>query len=76
MASKARVSAHDGAKRRLEVLKPDGFRGTSKAESVRKLARYHDNAQRIDLVTLDKLCPARVMQVGELFEYIPDERAR
>jgi putative transcriptional regulator len=38
-------------------------------------ALYHGKAQRIDLTTLDKLCRALDAQVGELFEYVPDEQA-
>lgn len=36
---------------------------------------YHDRAQRIDLATLDKLCRVLGVQVGDLFEYVPDEPA-
>jgi putative transcriptional regulator len=36
---------------------------------------YHGKAQRIDLTTLDKLCRALGVQVGELFEYVPDEQS-
>jgi len=34
---------------------------------------HHGKAQRIDLVTLDKMCRALEVDVGELFEYVPDD---
>jgi putative transcriptional regulator len=37
-------------------------------------ALYHDKARRIDLSTLDALCHTLDAQVGDLFEYVPDER--
>ena len=36
---------------------------------------YHGKAQRIDLTTLDKLCRALDVPVGELLEYVPDPSA-
>jgi len=33
---------------------------------------YHDRAKRLDLETLDKLCAALGVGVGDLFEYQPD----
>ena len=38
-------------------------------------ALYHDKARRIDLATLDALCRTLRVQVGDLFEYVPDEPA-
>jgi putative transcriptional regulator len=35
---------------------------------------YHGRAQRIDLATLNKLCRAFNVQVGDLLEYVPDEK--
>jgi putative transcriptional regulator len=32
---------------------------------------YHDRAKRVDLETLDKLCGALGVGVGDLFEYLP-----
>jgi putative transcriptional regulator len=37
---------------------------------------YHGTAQRIDLTTLDKLCRALDVQVGDLLEYVPDDAGR
>ncbi len=34
---------------------------------------YHDKARRIDLATLKALCRTLDAQVGDLFEYVPDE---
>jgi len=36
---------------------------------------YHGSAQRIDLTTLDKLCGALNVAVGDLLEYVPDDPA-
>lgn len=36
---------------------------------------YHENAERIELEAINTLCAYFNCSVGELFEYIPDEKA-
>ena len=38
-------------------------------------ALYHDKVRRVDLATLDALCRALGVQVGDLLEYVPDTPA-
>ncbi len=37
---------------------------------------YYETAKRIELETMDRLCRFFNCQVGDLFEYIPDDGAK
>jgi putative transcriptional regulator len=71
MAIRNRVSRAMG-ERRLKIVDVARLSGLS-YQTVWDL--YHGKAQRIDLGTLDKLCRALGVQVGDLFEYVTDEGA-
>ena len=71
MAIRNRISRAMG-ERRLKIADLARLSGLS-YQTVFDL--YHGKARRIDLATLDKLCRALGVQVGELFEYVPDEPA-
>jgi len=36
---------------------------------------YNDQTSRIDFETIDKICEALEVQVGDLFEYVPNPKA-
>lgn len=36
---------------------------------------YNDQTTRIDFETIDKICEALEVQVGDLFEYVPNPKA-
>lgn len=39
-------------------------------------ALYHGTAKRVDLKTLDRLCAALDVRVGDILEYRPDEEVQ
>lgn len=60
------------AEKRLRVA--DVVRATGMSKStLHKL--YNDESSRIDFETIDKLCEFLEVNVGDLFEYKPNEQA-
>ncbi|TWV80942.1 helix-turn-helix transcriptional regulator [Moraxella sp. VT-16-12] len=57
------------AQRRLKVADLIRMTGISKS-TVHKI--YNDQTTRIDFETIDKICEALDVQVGEIFEYVPN----
>lgn len=57
------------AERRLKVADAVRATGISKT-TLHKI--YNDQSSRIDFDTIDKLCEFLEVEVGDIFEYIPD----
>lgn len=57
------------AQRRLKVADLIRMTGISKS-TVHKI--YNDQTTRIDFETIDKICEALDVQIGEIFEYVPN----
>jgi putative transcriptional regulator len=63
-----RVSREMGARRlsQRELVRRTGLSASTIADV------YHARVQRVDLATLDKLCAALDVSVGDVLEYRPD----
>lgn len=59
------------AERRLKVA--DLIRMTDISKSTMHKI-YNDQTSRIDFETMDKICEALDVQVGDLFEYVPNQQ--
>ncbi|SJM72683.1 helix-turn-helix domain-containing protein [Psychrobacter piechaudii] len=57
------------AERRLKVADAVRATGISKT-TLHKI--YNDQSSRIDFDTIDKLCEFLEVEVGDIFEYVPD----
>ncbi|UTO05449.1 helix-turn-helix transcriptional regulator [Moraxella sp. FZLJ2107] len=57
------------AQRRLKVADLIRMTGISKS-TVHKI--YNDQTTRIDFETIDKICEALDVQVGDIFEHVPN----
>lgn len=57
------------AERRLKVADAVRATGISKT-TLHKI--YNDQTSRIDFDTIDKLCEFLEVEVGDIFEYVPD----
>ena len=57
------------AERRLKVADAVRAIGISKT-TLHKI--YNDQSSRIDFDTIDKLCEFLEVEVGDIFEYVPD----
>ena len=58
------------AERRLKVADLIRMTGISKS-TMHKI--YNEQTSRIDFETMDKICEALDIQVGDLFTYVPNE---
>ena len=59
------------AEKRLKVA--DAFRETGISKTtLHKI--YNDQSTRIDFDTIDKLCEYLDVKVGDIFEYVPNEK--
>ncbi len=58
------------AERRMKVADLIRMTGISKS-TVHKI--YNEQTSRIDFDTMDKICEALDIQVGDLFTYVPNE---
>lgn len=61
------------AERRLKVADAVRATGISKT-TLHKI--YNDQSSRIDFDTIDKLCEFLEVEVGDIFEYVPDAEDR
>ena len=59
------------AEKRLKVADAVRETGISKT-TLHKI--YNDQSTRIDLDTIDKLCEYLDVKVGDIFEYVPNEK--
>ena len=59
------------AEKRLKVADAVRETGISKT-SLHKI--YNDQSTRIDFDTIDKLCEYLDVKVGDIFEYVPNEK--
>nr|WP_312276040.1 helix-turn-helix transcriptional regulator [Moraxella sp. CTOTU46711] len=60
------------AERRLKVA--DLIRMTDISKSTMHKI-YNDQTSRIDFDTIDKICEALDVNVGDIFEYVPNEKS-
>ena len=61
------------AERRLKVADAVRATGVSKT-TLHKI--YNDQSSRIDFDTIDKLCEYLEVEVGDIFEYVEDIKAK